>query len=125
MNKVGLIGRLTADPTLKYTAGTGTAVTTLTLAIDRRGSKEKETDFIPVVIWGKSAEATAQYVSKGQQLAAWGRIQTRSYEKEGRKIYVTEVVAEEVQFIEKKAQGNHDSGGYNDMEPVDDSEIPF
>ena len=127
MNKVTLIGRLTADPILKYTPGAGTAVTTLTLAIDRRTGKDsdkKEADFIPVVIWGKQAEATAQYVSKGKLLAVSGRIQTRNYDKDGHKVYVTEVVAEDVQFIEWTKNSNS-SSGYSDMEPVDDSEIPF
>ena len=130
MNKVELIGRLVRDPELKYTPGAGTAVVTLTLAIDRRTGKEsdkKEADFIPVAIWGKTAEATAQYVSKGQLLAVVGRIQTRSYDnKEGKKVYVTEVVAEEVQFLEKKKDSaGFNSDGYSDMEPVDDGEIPF
>jgi len=127
MNKVTLIGRLTADPALKYTPGAGTAVATLTLAIDRRTGKDsdkKEADFIPVVIWGKQAEATAQYVSKGKLLAVSGRIQTRNYDKDGHKVYVTEVVAEDVQFIEWTKNSNS-SSGYSDMEPVDDSEIPF
>ena len=127
MNKVTLIGRLTSDPILKYTPGAGTAVTTLTLAVDRRMTKysdKKEADFIPVVIWGKTAEATAQYVSKGKLLAVSGRIQTRNYDKDGHKVYVTEVVAEDVQFIEwtKNSSGG---SGYSDMEPVDDSDIPF
>lgn len=130
MNKSTLIGRLVRDPDLKYTPGAGTAVVTLTLAIDRRTGKEsdkKEADFIPVVIWGKTAEATAQYTRKGQLLAVSGRIQTRSYEnKEGKKVYVTEVVAEEVQFLEKKRDsGGYDSNNYSDMKPVDDGDIPF
>lgn len=130
MNKSILIGRLVRDPELKYTPGAGTAVVTLTLAIDRRTGKEsdkKEADFIPVVIWGKTAEATAQYTRKGQLLAVSGRIQTRKYEKDGRTIYVTEVVAEEVQFLEfgKKSNDGYNNDGYSDMEPVDDGEIPF
>ena len=95
MNKVTLIGRLTKEPELKYTPGAGTAVLTVTLAVDRRFNKEgqKETDFIPVVIWGKQAESTAQYVSKGKLIAVSGRIQTRNYDhKDGYKVYVTEVV---------------------------------
>ena len=113
MNKVTLIGRLTKDPELKYTPGAGTAVTTLTLAVDRAYSKDgkKEADFIPVVIWGKQAESTAQYVSKGKLLGVAGRIQTRSYDaKDGTKRYVTEVIAEEVQFLEfgQKAPANMD-----------------
>lgn len=131
MNKSTLIGRLVRDPELKYTPGAGTAVVTLTLAIDRRTGMEsdkKEADFIPVVIWGKTAEATSQYTRKGQLLAVAGRIQTRSYEnKEGKKVYITEVVAEEVQFLEfgKKSNDGYNSDGYSDMEPVDDGEIPF
>lgn len=88
MNKVTLIGRLTKDPELKYAAGTGTAVANLTLAVDRRNTKDrkKEADFIPVVIWGKQAEATATYVSKGKLFGVAGRIQVRSYDaKDGTK----------------------------------------
>lgn len=122
-----LIGRLTKDPELKYAPGSGTAVTTITLAVDRRVSKdkEKEADFIPVVIWGKSAEATAQYTGKGKLIAISGRIQTRSYDhKDGYKVYVTEVVAEDVQFLE---WGNS-SKQEDDFQPVDigdGSDIPF
>lgn len=141
MNKVVLIGRLTKDPELKYTPGSGTAVTTITLAVDRRFSKEaqKEADFIPVVIWGKSAESTAQYMSKGKLIGIAGRIQTRSYEaKDGGRRYVTEVVAEEIQFLEWGAKNSSNEGGFNgsndagfgsssfeDMTPIDDGDIPF
>ena len=140
MNKVVLIGRLTKDPELKYTPGSGTAVTTITLAVDRRFSKDgqKEADFIPVVIWGKSAESTAQYMGKGKLLGVSGRIQTRSYEaKDGGRRYVTEVVAEEIKFLEwgNKNQSNDESSSGNsnqeyessfgDMTPIDDGDIPF
>jgi single-strand DNA-binding protein len=143
MNKVVLIGRLTKDPELKYTPGSGTAVTTITLAVDRRFSKDnqKEADFIPVVVWGKSAESTAQYMAKGRLMGVSGRIQTRSYEaKDGGRRYVTEVVAEEVQFLEwgntNKNQDNESSSSSNDnnqgygasfddMTPIDDGDIPF
>lgn len=139
MNKVVLIGRLTKDPELKYTPGSGTAVTTITLAVDRRFSKDgqREADFIPVVIWGKSAESTAQYMSKGKLLGVSGRIQTRSYEaKDGGRRYVTEVVAEEIKFLEwgNKNQSNDSSQGndhqgyessFGDMTPIDDGDIPF
>ena len=128
MNKVTLIGRLTKDPELKYTPGAGTAVTTLTLAVDRRFTKDgqKEADFIPVVIWGKQAESTAQYVSKGKLLGVAGRIQTRSYDaKDGTKRYVTEVIAEEVQFLEfgQKAPANMDQ--FADLQPIDSGDVPF
>jgi len=131
MNKVVLIGRLTKDPELKYTPGNGTAVTTVNLAVDRRFSKDekKEADFIPIVIWGKPAEATAQHMRKGLLMGIAGRIQTRSYEaKEGGKRYVTEVVAEEIQFLQwaKDKDSNSSSGSdYDDMTPIDDGDIPF
>ena len=150
MNKVILIGRLTKDPELRYTPGNGTAVTTLTLAIDNYNSKtgEKSADFIPVVIWGKQAESTANYMSKGGQVAISGRIQTRSYDaKDGTKRYVTEVVADQfggVQFLGSKgsnsssnsfgasneysAPANDIFGGGNfeeDITPVDDGDMPF
>jgi single-strand DNA-binding protein len=139
MNKVVLIGRLVKDPELKFTPGNGTAVATLTLAVDRRFSKDgqKEADFIPVVIWGKQAESTANYVTKGKLLGVSGRMQIRSYDaKDGTKRYVTEVVAEEVQFLEwgnNNQQSNNfsQSNGFNeniygeDLIPVDDGDIPF
>ena len=133
MNKVVLIGRLTKEPELKFTPGSGAAVTTLTLAVDKYNTKtqQKEADFIPVTIWGKQAESTANYMTKGSQMAISGRIQTRSYEaKDGTKRYVTEVVATEVQFLSKgKAGANNVShGGENfeeDITPVDDGDMPF
>lgn len=142
MNKVVIIGRLTKDPELKYTPGNGTAVTTLTLAVDNYNSKsgEKGVDFIPVVIWGKQAENTAQYMVKGNQIAISGRISTRSYDaKDGSKRYVTEVVADMfngVQFLSKSNGTNSTSNntendvfnGMNfadDMTPVDDGDMPF
>ena len=104
MNKVTLIGRLTKDPELRFIQGSGIAVTTLTLAVDKYNAttKQKEADFIPIVAWNKTAENIANYMVKGSQLAVSGRIQTRSYEtKDGTKRYVTEVVANEVEFLEK------------------------
>lgn len=125
MNKVVLVGRLTKDPELRYTAGDGHAVTTITLAIDRRFSKTKETDFIPIVIWGKPAEATAKHVDKGKLIAISGRIQVRTYDaKDGTKRYVTEVVADEVEFIEWAEEKNL-GAGFEDMQPVDNDDIPF
>ncbi|WP_315081781.1 single-stranded DNA-binding protein [uncultured Clostridium sp.] len=147
MNKVVLIGRLTKDPELRFTPGAGTAVTTLTLAVDKYNSKsgQKEADFVPVVVWGKQAESTANYMSKGSQMAISGRIQTRNYEaKDGTKRYVTEVVATEVQFLSKSnASGNVGANYGNnteysssnnpfdnmnfeeDITPVDDGDMPF
>lgn len=136
MNKTVLIGRLTQDPNLKFTQGNGKAVTTFTIAVDRRFSKDgqKEADFIPIVVWGKQAESTANYMSKGKLIGIAGRIQTRSYEaKDGTKKYITEVVAEEVQFLEwgdktqkgNNSQMNNDNPFGDDITPVDDGDIPF
>nr|WP_207755798.1 single-stranded DNA-binding protein [Clostridium botulinum] len=137
INKVVLIGRLTKDPELKFTPGAGTAVTTLTLAVDKYNSKsgQKEADFVPVVVWGKQAESTANYMTKGSQMAISGRIQTRNYEaKDGTKRYVTEVVATEVQFLSKSNDSNggntssspFDDGNFEaDITPVDDGDMPF
>ena len=134
MNRCVIIGRLTSDPTLKYTPGAGTAVTTVTLAVDRRYSKDekKEADFIPVVIWGKSAESTAQYMKKGLLMGVAGRIQTRSYEATdgSGKRYVTEVVAEEIKFLQwgdKQQSSGDDYSSYEDMVPTDENpdDLPF
>lgn len=132
MNKVVLIGRLTKNPELRFTPGTGKAVATFTIAVDRKFSKEKkETDFIPIVVWGKQGESAANNLEKGRLVGISGRIQTRNYEgKDGIRRYITEIVADEVKFLEKKndvSNDAHDSNydeGWND--PVDDSdEIPF
>lgn len=104
MNKVVLIGRLTKDAQLKFISGSGKAVATFTLAVDRRfAGKEgsKDADFIPCVIWGKQAENTANFTSKGKLVSVSGSIRTRNYEKkEGGKAYVTEVVCDEIKFLE-------------------------
>lgn len=103
MNRVVLIGRLTKDPELKFTPGTGKAIATFSLAVDRGFSKanQKETDFIPIIVWDKLAESIVKYISKGKLIGISGRIKTRSYDaKDGSKRFVAEVVADEVQFIE-------------------------
>ena len=114
MNRVILFGRLTKDVDLRTTPS-GRSVAMLTLAIDRPMTKDgsKEADFIPVVLWGKTAEAVARYVHKGQRLLVEGRIQVRSYDgKDGQKRYTTEVVADKAEFIDKSEQGasQQDSG---------------
>ena len=124
MNKVVLIGRLTKDPELRYTPGTGTAVSTVTLAVDRYNSKtqQREADFIPVVVYGKQAENLANYLRKGSPAAISGRIQTRSYDaKDGTKRYITEVVADVplgVQFIGGKKNEDY-------LQEVNDDDGPF
>ena len=99
MNTVILIGRLTRDPELRYSK-TGKAVCNFTLAVDRQFNKE-ETDFIPIVTWGKTAENSANYLDKGRLVAVEGRLQIRSYDdKDGNKRRIAEVVANNVQFLD-------------------------
>lgn len=107
MNHVQLIGRLTKDPELRYTSQ-GTAVATFTLAVQRNfsdGNGERQTDFIQCIVWRKLAETIANHLVKGSLIACEGRIQTRNYEnQQGQRVYVTEVVVNEVQFLESKEQ---------------------
>ena len=132
MNKVVLIGRLTKDPELRYTPGNGIAVSSLTLAVDNYNSKtgEKGADFIPVVVWGKSAENVAQYCTKGSQIAVSGRITNRSYDaKDGTKRYITEVVADMFNGITFLSSNNASVKNNNSQSdfgtPVEQEELPF
>lgn len=110
LNRVILIGRLTRDPELRYTPA-GVAVTQFTIAVDRPFSSqggEREADFIPVVTWRQLAETCANYLRKGRLTAVEGRIQVRNYENnEGKRVYVTEVIADNVRFLES---GNREGG---------------
>lgn len=156
LNRVILIGRLTKDPELRYTPA-GVAVAQFTLAVDRPFSSnqgEREADFIPIVTWRQLAETCANYLRKGRLAAVEGRIQVRNYENnEGRRVYVTEVIADNVRFLESanregssgrdeysgagSADGNRSSGarksGNNndpfadDGRPIDisDDDLPF
>lgn len=114
LNRVVLIGRLTKDPELRYTPN-GVAVTQFTLAVDRQFSNqqgEREADFIPVVTWNKLAETCANYLRKGRLAAAEGRIQVRNYENnEGKRVYITEVIADNVRFLESPNAGGAQGGG--------------
>ncbi|ADC49631.1 MULTISPECIES: single-stranded DNA-binding protein [Alkalihalophilus] len=118
LNRVILVGRLTKDPELRYTPS-GVAVANFTLAVNRTFSNqqgEREADFINCVVWRKPAENVANYLKKGSLAGVDGRIQTRSYDNnEGRRVFITEVVAESVQFLEPRGasqgQGNAYAGG--------------
>lgn len=106
LNRTILIGRLTRDPEMRYTPA-GVATTSFTLACDRpvAAGKEKEADFIPIVTWRQTAEACANYTRKGRLVAVEGRIQVRNYENnEGKRVYVTEVIADNVRFLERGEQ---------------------
>lgn len=120
LNNVVLIGRLTRDPELRYSQS-GTAVCSFTLAVDRprQQGRDNEADFIPIVCFKGTAEASANHLRKGHRTAVEGRIQTRNYENnEGRKIYVTEIMANNVRFLESKQQDNS-NGNQNRQTPQD------
>ncbi len=116
INRVVLVGRLTRDPELKFTAS-GVAVANFNLAVNRNfknANGEQEADFISVVVWKKPAENVANYLKKGSLVGVDGRIQTRNYEgQDGKRVYVTEVVAESVQFLDSKGSNNSDNGQSN------------
>jgi single-strand DNA-binding protein len=116
MNKVVLMGRLTRDPEVRETAN-NVSVATFTLAVDRRykdASGERQADFINIVAWRHTAEFIGKYCSKGTKLVIAGSIQTRTYDdKDGKRVYVTEVIADEVEFAESKRQSEGDSSGYS------------
>jgi len=126
MNKVFLIGRLTRDPELRYTSS-NIPMATFSLAVNRNftgQSGEREADFINIVVWRKQAENVKNYLTQGSQVAIDGRIQTRTYDGEdGKKRYITEVVADNVEFLGSKGLGtnsNLNSGNnFNDVTPSD------
>jgi len=137
MNKIILVGRLARDPDVKNTT-TGKAVATFTLAVDRRFKNkdgQKETDFIPIVVWGQQAEFVGKYIGKGKQVSLSGRLQVRTYEaQDGQKRWITEVVADEVNGIGGKPKESSDSsmpeqlGGGMDEDfhlMADDDDVPF
>lgn len=135
MNKVILMGRLTRDPNVKYSQGeSAMAIARYTLAVDRRFSRnndENTADFIGCVAFGRSAEFTEKYFRKGMRIIVTGRIQTGSYtNKDGVKVYTTDVIVEEQEFAEsKKAVNNGDdinsTDGFMNIPDGIDEEMPF
>ena len=136
MNKALLVGRLTREPELK-TTGSGTSVCTFSLAVQRKYKNddgEYEADFINCVAWRSQAEFLAKFFNKGSIVGIVGSIQTRNYEKDGQRIYITEVVADEVEFVGSKDNGSSESTpsprdeGFADEGfglPVPDGDTPF
>ena len=133
------IGRLVRDPELRYLT-TGTATCNFTLAVDRGLSKEKKqemeaknqptADFIRIVVWGKAAENAANYLVKGRLVAIQGRIQTGSYEKDGQRVYTTDINAQQVEFLEwnNKQDDTNSNSGMGNIDgfiPTDNEEVPF
>lgn len=138
MNKVILIGRLTRDPELRFTPANSVPVTTFTIAVDRpflNQKGEREADFIRIVVWRKLAEVCANNLKKGRQVAVSGRLQVRSYEgQDGQRRSVSEVVADEVKFLERPKNDVPEDFDSNiddtiDLDhPIDDmggNEVPF
>lgn len=137
MNKVILIGRLTKDPEVRYSQGENAlAIARYSLAVDRKFKKqgEQEADFINCLAFGKSAEFVEKYLHKGTKIAVTGRIQTGSYtNKEGQKVYTTDVVVEEHEFCESKGQNSGDSrpepsnanNGFMNIPDGIDEKLPF
>ena len=141
MNHVSIVGRLTGDPEVRYTQGdNSTCIASFTVALDRRSRNSEQTaDFPNCVAFGKTAEFIEKYFHKGMRIGGTGRIQTRTYEnREGRKVYVTEIVLEQVEFVESKGQqsaparesrpapSNDPLDGFmNIPDGIDDMELPF
>lgn len=132
LNRTVLIGRLTRDPELRYTPS-GVATTTFTLAVDRSFQKDgqREADFINIVTWRQLAETCANYLKKGRLTAIEGRIQTRHYDKDGSRVYVTEIIADNVRFLESSKEQSTVPPTQNEPftggEPIDisDDDLPF
>lgn len=134
MNKVVLMGRLAREVDSRYTSVNNTAVAIFPLAVNRRFVKqgeERQADFIQVVAWGKTAEFCSKYFKKGQQVGVIGRIETRNYDdKDGKRVYVTEVIAEEVYFADSRKEDSNVSNSTpfespQDFTPVTDDDLPF
>ena len=132
MNSVVLIGRLTRDPEVRYTESQ-LAVARFSIAINRvpgRDGQDRGADFQNIVVFGKQAENCERFLTKGRQVAIQGHIQTGSYEKDGRKVYTTDVVADRVEFLEWGDRSQSSSQGSSagipeGFQAIDDDDIPF
>lgn len=126
MNKTLLVGRLSKDPELKYTQS-GTAVCNFTVAVNRRTKNAEgnyDADFISCTAWNKTAEFVGQYFTKGQTIGLEGRIQNRSYDaQDGSKRFVTEVVAEQVEFVGSKPQNENKASQMGQEIDISDAEL--
>ena len=129
MNKVILMGRLTRDPEVRYSQGENAmAIARYTLAVDRRGSRnnsgdQQTADFIGCVAFGKAGEFAEKYFRKGTKVVVEGRIQTGSYEKDGQRVYTTDIVVEQQEFAESKATNDSNAGSYQQASPAPSSAV--
>ena len=140
MNKVILMGRLTRDPEVRYTQTSNTLVASFALAVNRRfvrQGEERQADFFNVVAWGKQGEFCSKYFKKGQQVGVIGRLQTRTWDDDKGRHYITEVVAEETYFADSKRDGANDTTNFEntfgenvassspEFEVTSDDDLPF
>ena len=117
MNKVILMGRLTRDPEVRYTQTSNTLVASFSLAVNRRfvrQGEERQADFFNVVAWGKTGEFCSKYFKKGQQVGVIGRLQTRTWDDDKGRHYITEVVAEETYFADSRRDGESSSAAFDE-----------
>lgn len=140
-NCVFILGRLTRDPEVRYTANTQMANARFVVAVNRKLSREKRqeaenngyptADFISCTAWGKTAENIGNYFKKGNRIAITGHIQTGSYEKDGQRIYTTDVVVDSFDFVESNKDNNSNQEntaqdyGFNQATPTSNNELPF
>ena len=125
MNNVNLIGNLTRDPELRYSTGANqTAVCRFTIAVNDGYGDKQRTSFIPIVVFNKQAENCDRYLAKGRRVAITGRIQTGSYEKDGRTVYTTDVIASNVEFLSSGQQGQGQGQGGFGQQASFDSQPP-
>lgn len=131
MNKIILIGRITKDMEIRYVGEKNTAMASFSLAVDRKFKQngQPDADFLSCQVWGKTAEVLVKYCAKGSKIAVTGRLQNRSYDKDGEKKYITEVVVDEVEFLDSKK--SNDGGGQAPSQTdgfypsEDNDELPF
>ncbi|HPF19412.1 MAG: single-stranded DNA-binding protein [Bacillota bacterium] len=129
MNSVSLIGRLTRDPDIRYGAGSQTAVARFSIAIDRgkdKNGEDRGADFPTIVCFGKTAELVERYLTKGRLVGIQGRIQTGKYEKDGRTIYTTDILADRVEFLDWGDRNEGEGGGakQKSAQPKSESQVP-
>jgi len=135
LNKVALVGRLTRDPEIRYTADNQTPIAKFTIAVDRTYKREGQptADFIPIIVFGKSADNCGKFIKKGRLVAVSGRLQTRSWDdQDGKRHYATEVIADEVDFLDRGSDSRGQGGeGRSDLDYGDfhlaeeEEELPF
>ena len=128
MNKVILIGNLAKDPEMR-TTGSGTAVATFDIAVNRQrkdANGNRAVDYFPIVVWRQLAELCSKYLAKGRKVAVVGELQTRSYEsKDGTKRHVTEIVANEIEFLTPKGESKEQANFAEGFTEIDGADLPF